>query len=104
MNKDQIAVSLMCMDFLKIKEQLEVLNESVGMYHIDIMDGHFCKNITLSPDLIKSFKKVSKLPMDVHLMTTEPNDWIETVAEADETACLVAGIDVEHQWRCIPYL
>ena len=82
MNKDQIAVSLMCMDFLKIKEQLEVLNESVGMYHIDIMDGHFCKNITLSPDLIKSFKKVSKLPMDVHLMTTEPNDWIETVAEA----------------------
>ena len=56
MNKDQIAVSLMCMDFLKIKEQLEVLNESVGMYHIDIMDGHFCKNITLSPDLIKSFK------------------------------------------------
>ena len=36
MNKDQIAVSLMCMDFLKIKEQLEVLNESVGMYHIDI--------------------------------------------------------------------
>ena len=82
MNKDQIAVSLMCMDFLKIKEQLEELNESVGMYHIDIMDGHFCKNITLSPDLIKSFKKVSKLPMDVHLMTTEPNDWIETVAEA----------------------
>ena len=87
MNKDQIAVSLMCMDFLKTKEQLEVLNESVGMYHIDIMDGHFCKNITLSPDLIKSFKKVSKLPMDVHLMTTEPNDWIETVAEANETSC-----------------
>lgn len=80
--KDQIAVSLMCMDFLNIKEQLETLNDAVGMYHIDIMDGHFCKNITLSPDLIKTFKKVSKLPMDVHLMTTEPNDWIETVADA----------------------
>lgn len=91
MNKDQIAVSLMCMDFLKIKEQLEVLNESVGMYHIDIMDGHFCKNITLSPDLIKSFKKVSKLPMDVHLMTTEPNDWIETVAEAGADIYILGG-------------
>lgn len=52
------------------------------MYHVDIMDGHYCKNITLSPDLVKSFKKVSKLPLDVHLMTTNPEDWIDPVAEA----------------------
>lgn len=49
---------------------------------MDIMDGHYCKNITLSPDLVKSFKKVSKLPLDVHLMTTNPEDWIDPVAEA----------------------
>jgi D-allulose-6-phosphate 3-epimerase len=80
--KEKFAVSLMCMDFLKMKEQLEILNQRVGMYHIDIMDGHYCKNITLSPDLIRAFKKVSTLPMDIHLMTTNHDDWIDIVAEA----------------------
>ena len=80
--KEKFAVSLMCMDFLKVGEQLNILNDLVGMYHVDIMDGHYCKNITLSPDLVKSFKKVSKLPLDVHLMTTNPEDWIDPVAEA----------------------
>ncbi len=80
--QEKFSVSLMCMDFLKIKEQLEILNQRVGMYHIDIMDGHYCKNITLSPDLIRTFKKVATIPMDVHLMTTNHNDWIETVAKA----------------------
>ncbi|MEE1313651.1 MAG: D-allulose 6-phosphate 3-epimerase [Lachnospiraceae bacterium] len=80
--KEKFSASLMCMDFLKIKEQLEILNDKVGMYHIDIMDGHYCPNITLSPDMIKAFKKVSAIPMDVHLMTTTPSDWIEIVANA----------------------
>lgn len=80
--KEKFSVSLMCMDFLNVREQLEILNNHVGMYHVDIMDGHYCKNITLSPDLVKSFKKVSKLPLDVHLMTTNPEDWIDPVAEA----------------------
>lgn len=72
----------MCMDYLKIKEQMEILNQRVDLYHVDIMDGHFCKNITLSPDIIKAFKQVAKKPIDVHLMTTEPMDWIRLVAEA----------------------
>lgn len=83
--KAEFAPSLMCMDFLNIKEQMSVLNERIDMYHCDIMDGHFCKNITLSPDLIRTFGKLTKLPMDVHLMTTNPTDWIETVAKAGAT-------------------
>lgn len=81
-NKNEFAVSLMCMNFLKIKEQIEILNQKAGMYHVDIMDGHYCKNITLSPDMVKAFKQISTLPIDVHLMTTCPNDWIEQVAQA----------------------
>ena len=80
--KVEFSPSLMCMDFLKMEEQFNILNDKVDMYHIDIMDGHFCKNITLSPDLVKTFSKVAKKPMDVHLMTTNPTDWIEKVAAA----------------------
>lgn len=80
--KPEFTVSLMCMDFLDMKHQLEVLDKNVDGYHIDIMDGHYCKNITLSPDFIKACARVAVKDMDVHLMTTNPNDWIELCAKA----------------------
>lgn len=83
--KPEFSVSLMCMDFLNIKEQMETLNDNMAMYHADIMDGHYCKNITLSPDLIKTFSGAATLPIDVHLMTTNPVDWIELCANAGVT-------------------
>ena len=76
------SASLMCMDFLQIKQQIEILNERIDSYHINIMDGHFCKNLALSPDLLKCVKRISQKPMDVHLMTTTPTDWIPLVAAA----------------------
>lgn len=82
MSKVQFAPSLMCMDFLKMREQLEILNTRADLYHVDIMDGHYCKNITLSPDMISTFAKVATLPMDVHFMTTTPADWLEMCARA----------------------
>lgn len=80
--RPQFAPSLMCMDFLNIREDMEILNRHADLYHVDIMDGHYCKNITLSPDMVKVFKSVAKKPIDVHLMTTDPLDWIERVADA----------------------
>ncbi len=52
--------SLMCMDLLDIKNQTEILNERCHLDHVDIMDGHFVKNITLSPDFVKAFSKSPK--------------------------------------------
>ena len=80
--KAEFSVSLMCMDFLKMKEQLEILNSRAEYLHVDIMDGHYCKNITLSPDLVRTFAKIATIPLDVDLMTTAPNDWIGVVADA----------------------
>lgn len=73
--------SLMCMDLLDIKNQAEILNERCDLYHVDIMDGHFVKNITLSPDFVKVFSTIAKKPIDCHLMVTDPDDYIEVLAE-----------------------
>ena len=80
--RPEFTASLMCMDLLDIKHQIEVLDGELDGYHIDIMDGHYCKNITLSPDFMKACARVAKRPMDVHLMTTNPNDWIDACAAA----------------------
>lgn len=74
--------SLMCMDFMDIKNQLKILNTRADMYHIDIMDGHFVPNITLSPDLAKAMAPFCDLPMDFHLMVTDPDLFIEPCKEA----------------------
>lgn len=74
--------SLMCMDLLNIKEQTAILNERCDMFHVDIMDGHYVKNITLSPDFVSAFTSVAKRPVDCHLMVTDPDDYIESLAKA----------------------
>ena len=73
--------SLMCMDLLNIKEQLQILNTRADFYHVDIMDGHYVKNITLSPDFCKAIRPVCRIPLDCHLMVTTP-DFIEPLAKA----------------------
>lgn len=74
--------SLMCMDLTMFKEQVEILNERADFYHVDIMDGHFVKNLTLSPFFIQELKKISKLPIDAHLMVENPSDFIEMTINA----------------------
>ena len=54
----------------------------VEFYHVDIMDGHFVKNITLSPDFVKVFSTIAKKPIDCHLMVTDPDDYIEVLVKA----------------------
>ena len=74
--------SLMCMDLLNIREQTAILNERCDLYHVDIMDGHFVKNITLSPDFVRAFSKIAMRPIECHLMLTDPDVYIAPLAEA----------------------
>lgn len=64
--------SLMCMDLLHAAEDVEILNRRADAYHVDLMDGHFAPNITLSPDTVKALSAHGSLPMDVHMMVTRP--------------------------------
>ncbi|MBD1566449.1 D-allulose 6-phosphate 3-epimerase [Vibrio sp. SA48] len=78
----KIAPSLMCMDLMALKEQIEFLNDKVGYYHVDIMDGHFVPNLTLSPFFVSQIKDLTTAPMDCHLMVTNPQNYIKSLAEA----------------------
>lgn len=75
-------VSVMCMDFLRVGEQLEVLDRRADGLHADIMDGHFARNIAVGPDFVKALSDRSSLPIDAHLMTEHPADWLDVLAEA----------------------
>lgn len=77
-----ISPSLMCMNLIEIKEQLAILDERADMLHVDIMDGHYVKNITLSPFFIEQIRPYTSLKIDAHLMVECPADFIDSVARA----------------------
>lgn len=78
----KISPSLMCMDLINIKEQLTFFNQHADFLHVDIMDGHFVKNITLSAFFIEQIKPHTSIPIDVHLMVEHPTDFIDQMANA----------------------
>ena len=77
--------SLMCMDMLNVQDSLKILNNKADLYHVDIMDGHFVKNITLSPDFVKVISPETDVEIDCHLMVTNPEDYFEVLANAGAT-------------------
>lgn len=89
MNHVEFSPSLMTMDLDKFKEQLTFLNDKVASYHIDIMDGHFVPNITLSPWFIGEVRKVSELPLSAHLMVSDQSFWVQQM------------IDIKCEWICL---
>lgn len=70
--KPIIAPSLMCIDPLRVSQELPVMDEAFELYHVDVMDSHFCPNMALTPAFANALRKESKLPMDVHLMVENP--------------------------------
>ena len=72
----------MCMDLLKFKEQIEFIDSHADYFHIDIMDGHFVPNLTLSPFFVSRKKNWRVKPLDCHLMVTRPQDYIAQLARA----------------------
>ena len=71
-----LSPSLMTMDLDQFKEQITFLNGKVNSYHIDVMDGHFVPNITLSPWFVEQVRKISDVPMSAHMMVTDAPFWV----------------------------
>ena len=79
--KLKISPSMMCADISKLTETLESFEKcNIDYLHIDIMDGHFVPNFTLGTDYCKNIKKLTRIPLDIHLMIEKPEDkldWFE---------------------------
>ncbi len=73
--KKLIAPSLLSANFVKLAEEIAAV-EAAGAdwLHVDVMDGHFVPNLTIGPPVIEKIKKVAKIPLDVHLMITNPDE------------------------------
>jgi ribulose-phosphate 3-epimerase len=81
-----IAPSILSADFTKLGDEIKAV-EAAGAdwIHADVMDGHFVPNITFGPLVVKAVRRVTSLPIDVHLMIENPDDYIAAFASAGAT-------------------
>ena len=78
-----IAPSILAADFTQLGQQIREAEQGGGdLIHIDVMDGRFVPNITLGPLVVSAARRVTRLPLDVHLMIVEPDHHIEAFAQA----------------------
>jgi ribulose-phosphate 3-epimerase len=79
----RIAPSILSADFGRLKEEVQAVEAAGADYiHIDVMDGHFVPNITIGPVVVEAVRKITKLPLDVHLMIENPDRYIPDFAKA----------------------
>ncbi len=90
MTKYVISSSILSADFTRLGEQIsEAEAAGVDWLHVDVMDGHFVPNITMGPFIVEWCRKVTKLPLDVHLMIEKPERYIEPFAKAGASGLTV---------------
>ncbi|MCQ6279706.1 ribulose-phosphate 3-epimerase [Bacillus sp. EB600] len=79
----KIAPSILSADFAKLGEEIvDVEKGGADFIHVDVMDGHFVPNITIGPLIVGAIRPITKLPLDVHLMIENPDQYIEAFAKA----------------------
>ena len=79
----KISPSILSADFVRLAEEIKATEEAgAHMLHIDVMDGHFVPNITIGPAVVASIRKITGLPLDVHLMIEEPDKFLKDFVSA----------------------
>lgn len=78
-----IAPSILSADFARLADEVARVEQAgADLLHVDVMDGHFVPNLTVGPPIVEALRKVTKLPLDVHLMMTNPDAFIAEFAAA----------------------
>ncbi len=102
MNKLMIAPSILSADFARLGEEVKaVVCQGADVIHIDVMDGHFVPNITIGPLVVEAVRRITRCPLDVHLMISSPDRYIESFAQAGADWITVHVETCKHLHRTI---
>jgi ribulose-phosphate 3-epimerase len=98
----KIAPSILSADFARLADEIaKVEAAGADMIHVDVMDGHFVPNFTIGPPIVKAIRKVTNLPLDVHLMITNPENFIPEFIKAGSDYLTVHVETCPHLHRTI---
>lgn len=98
----KIAPSILSADFTRLGDEIRAVEKAGADYiHIDVMDGHFVPNITIGPMIVEAARQVTKLPLDVHLMISNPDQYVEEFRKAGADIITVHAEAVNHLHRSI---
>jgi ribulose-phosphate 3-epimerase len=98
----KIAPSILSADFSRLGDEVRAVTAAGADYiHVDVMDGHFVPNITIGPLVVEAVRKVTDLPLDVHLMIADPDRYIPDFAAAGSDIIVVHAEATNHLHRTV---
>ncbi|MCY2949711.1 MAG: ribulose-phosphate 3-epimerase [Planctomycetota bacterium] len=98
----RMAPSILAADFTRLGEQVrEAEAAGADRIHVDVMDGHFVPNISMGPLVVEALRKITRLPLETHLMISNPDQYLEVFAKAGSTSLLVHVEGNNHLHRTI---
>ena len=103
--KTLIAPSILSADFGRLADEVRAVTVAGADYiHVDVMDGHFVPNLTIGPPVVKAVRAATGLPLDVHLMITDPDRYLDDFAKAGATLLCVHAEACTHLHRTIQHI
>lgn len=101
----KIAPSILSADFANLGEEIKDVEHAGADYiHVDVMDGHFVPNITIGPLIVHAIRPITKLPLDVHLMIENPDQYIQQFADAGADIITVHQEASPHLHRTLQFI
>jgi ribulose-phosphate 3-epimerase len=98
----KIAPSILSADFTRLGEEIQSVEKAgADLIHVDVMDGHFVPNITIGPLIVEAARRATHLPLDVHLMISDPDAYVDDFVQSGADSITVHAEAVEHLHRSI---
>ena len=101
----RISPSILSANFVRLEEEIRAAEKAgAHMLHIDVMDGHFVPNLTIGYSVVEAIRKITKLPLDVHLMIENPDNFVKEFADAGADFLTIHCEATVHLHRSVQFI